>query len=318
MKTLEDSADKETRWVAAATFRSTKGPRYRVGEFNFDGNKVVKSEFLRPIFKLKTASGTPRRTIRKGLEKAREIYGAGGYFEFTGYPDSRRPIAGAREGADRRPGGADRQRDDADAGRRAVLRQPHHLRRQHHDARQRRSAARCGSSKAASFNTEALKFSVKRLNQLGYFKPLESGQGVDVQKTPSEKNKVDVTLKLEEQNRNQLTFGAGVSQFEGFFGQLSFQTANFLGRGEIADAVAAGRLAVGELLSSRSPSRSCSIATSPAASTCIGARFRYIDQFTQDVDRRQLTTGFPLAGFSRMFFTYSYERYAVSDLNPIY
>src|SRR6185295_3005382 len=23
----------------------------------------------------------------KGLEKAREVYGAGGYFEFTGYPD---------------------------------------------------------------------------------------------------------------------------------------------------------------------------------------------------------------------------------------
>ena len=43
---------------------------------------------------------------------------------------------------------------------------------------------------------------------------------------------MDVTLKLEEQNRNQLTFGAGVSQFEGFFGQLSFQTSNFLGRGE--------------------------------------------------------------------------------------
>ena len=82
------------------------------------------------------------------------------------------------------------------------------------------------------FNTEALKYSIKRLNQLGYFKPLEGGKDVDVQKTPSETNKVDVTLKLEEQNRNQLTFGAGVSQFEGFFGQLSFQTSNFMGRGE--------------------------------------------------------------------------------------
>ena len=49
---------------------------------------------------------------------------------------------------------------------------------------------------------------------------------------PNETNKVDVKLKLEEQNRNQLTFGAGVSEFEGVFGQLSFQTANFLGRGE--------------------------------------------------------------------------------------
>jgi outer membrane protein assembly factor BamA len=34
-------------------------------------------------------------------------------------------------------------------------------------------------------------------------------------------------MKLEEQNRNQLTFGAGVSQFEGFFGQLSFQDCQF-------------------------------------------------------------------------------------------
>src|SRR5258708_29965370 len=86
----------------------------------------------------------------------------------------------------------------------------------------------------APFNTEALKFSVKRLNQLGYFKALEGKPGeVDVQKIPdSVPPKVDVKLKLEEQNRNSLTFGAGVSEFEGVFGQLSFQTSNFLGRGE--------------------------------------------------------------------------------------
>ncbi len=84
---------------------------------------------------------------------------------------------------------------------------------------------------AGVFNTEALKFSIKRLNQLGYFKALE-GDAIQVEKTPDADNKVDVTLKFEEQNRNQLTFGAGVSQFDGFFGQLSFQTSNFLGRGE--------------------------------------------------------------------------------------
>jgi hypothetical protein len=27
------------------------------------------------------------KRIRKGLEKAREVYGTGGYFEFTGFPD---------------------------------------------------------------------------------------------------------------------------------------------------------------------------------------------------------------------------------------
>ena len=94
------------------------------------------------------------------------------------------------------------------------------------------------------FNTEALKSSIKLVNQLGYFKPLEGGKDVDVQKTPNETNKVDVRVKLEEQNRNQLTFGAGVSQYEGFFGQLSFQTSNFMGRGEsLTVSLQAGSLA---------------------------------------------------------------------------
>src|SRR5262249_4971030 len=68
------------------------------------------------------------------------------------------------------------------------------------------------------FNTDALKYSVRRLNQLGYFKPLESNEAIKVEKTPGADNQVDVSLKFEEQNRNQLTFGAGVSQYEGFFG----------------------------------------------------------------------------------------------------
>ena len=96
------------------------------------------------------------------------------------------------------------------------------------------------------FNTEALKFSIKRLNQLGYFKQLEGGKDLSVDKTPGVDNKVDVKLKLEEQNRNQLTFGAGVSQYEGFFGQMMFQTSNFMGRGETL-SLSARRVAGEEL-----------------------------------------------------------------------
>jgi outer membrane protein insertion porin family len=43
---------------------------------------------------------------------------------------------------------------------------------------------------------------------------------------------MDVTFKIEEQNRNQFTFGAGVSGIEGTFVNASFQTTNFLGAGE--------------------------------------------------------------------------------------
>jgi outer membrane protein insertion porin family len=82
------------------------------------------------------------------------------------------------------------------------------------------------------FNTEALKHSVRGSISSATSSRSRSADSHGRRQDPQHRNKVDVTLKLEEQNRNQLTFGAGVSQFEGFFGQLSFQTANFMGRGE--------------------------------------------------------------------------------------
>src|SRR5205823_3094770 len=170
----------------------------------------------------------------------------------------------------------------------------------------------------APFNTEALKFSIKRLNQLGYFKALEGGKDVNVEKTPGETNKVDVKLKLEEQNRNQLTFGAGVSEFEGVFGQLSFQTANFLGRGE--------SLTVSLQSGSRAQTYSVGF-TEPFMfdrNMTLGAQVfrtdvRYIGQFTQRSTGGVLTLGFPLGrGFTRMFTNYSYQRVRVSEISELY
>ena len=45
------------------------------------------------------------------------------------------------------------------------------------------------------FNSEALKMSLRRLNQLGYFKPIEDQKGIQVDKTPNEAGKVDLTLE---------------------------------------------------------------------------------------------------------------------------
>ena len=127
LQVLEDSTDKKTRWIELR-IPVTEGPRYRVGNFDFAGNTVVKTEALRPLFKLKKGEYYSQKKIRKGLEKAQEVYGAGGYLEFTGFPDykfrdepepgraGRRPQAlGRRPRRSRRP--ADRRRHDAAAGR---------------------------------------------------------------------------------------------------------------------------------------------------------------------------------------------------------
>ena len=79
---------------------------------------------------------------------------------------------------------------------------------------------------------EAFKKSIVKISQLGYFK-----LGEDPAFVPDNTKKtVDVTVKGEENSRNELNFGAGYSGFDGFFGQFSFATRNFLGRGETISA----------------------------------------------------------------------------------
>ena len=84
----------------------------------------------------------------------------------------------------------------------------------------------------AVMNMEAVKKSVQKIQQLGYFKMGEE-PGFSVRE---DDKKVDVVIKGQETSRNEVQFGAGYSGFDGFFGQFSFQTRNFLGRGEVIGA----------------------------------------------------------------------------------
>jgi outer membrane protein insertion porin family len=165
------------------------------------------------------------------------------------------------------------------------------------------------------FNTEALKYSVRRLNQLGYFAQLEGNEkDTKVDKVPDRENAVDVTVRLQEQNRNQLTFGAGVSQYEGVFGQLAFQTANFMGRGE--------SLTVQMTAGDRSQNYQLAFTRPFLFDRNITAGFDvhkrsldYIGYYTQKSSGANLIFGFRVADFSQMYMNYSYESIRISDLN---
>ena len=323
---VSTASDNKTRTVDLR-IPVTEGTRYRVGDFSFDGNTVVKSDDLRPMFKVATGSFYSEKDIRKGLEKAREVYGAGGYFEFTGYPDYKfRDQANPAE-----PETPDALKAEApapagppvvDVVMRMQEGKQYFVNRitftgntTTHDNVIRREVRLVEDG---VFNTEALKFSVKRLNQLGYFKALEGTKDVDVQKTPGADNKVDVKLKLEEQNRNQLTFGAGVSEFEGFFGQMSFSTANFMGRGEsLTVSVQSGSRAQNYQLSFTEPFLFDRNITGGA--NLFRRDIRYVGQFTQETLGGVLSFGFPVGrGFTRMFTNYSYEKVRVTEISDVY
>ena len=71
LRYIEDSRDKTTRWIDLR-IPISEGERYRVASLDFDGNKVVKPEALRALFKLKPGDWYSDKVIRKGMEKARK------------------------------------------------------------------------------------------------------------------------------------------------------------------------------------------------------------------------------------------------------
>jgi outer membrane protein insertion porin family len=81
------------------------------------------------------------------------------------------------------------------------------------------------------YNQRYLEFSVLRLNQLGFFDPVDKDKDVDF-KQDEENGMVDVTVKVAEKGRQQISFNGGLSGIGGSFFGLEYSTNNLFGRGE--------------------------------------------------------------------------------------
>lgn len=91
-------------------------------------------------------------------------------------------------------------------------------------------------------NMAALRNSLRKVNQLGYFK-LDEDDPVEFANFDREEKTVDLNIQGEESDRTELQFGGGWSEIDGFFGQFALRTQNFLGRGEtLAASVQTGRI----------------------------------------------------------------------------
>ena len=324
---IEDSEDGTTRWVRLRV-PVDEGPRFRIGDISVEGNKLVTDEGFVTLFKLKPGDWYSHKKFMKGREKAQEVYGGAGYMEFQAYPDfpelteaaaapaAADPAAPATPKPPMPPG-----TDVTDLVVRVEEGPQYFVNRITFvgNTTTRDSVIRRDLRvyEAGVFNTEGLKQSIRRINQLGYFKPIEGNEGVNIEKAPGTDNKVDVTLRVEEQNRNQLTFGAGVSQFEGFFGNLAFQTANFMGRGEtLSISLQQGSRAKNYQIAFSEPYLFDRPIT--AGIDIFLREIRYIGQFTQASRGMNTVWGFPLANFTRTFIGYSYEDTEVKDVDPFF
>ena len=301
IRTLEDSADGETRWIALDV-PLTEGEQYRVGAFTVEGATSVPTDYLASLFNVRRGDVYSEKEIREGLNKARELYGALGRFEFTAYPDLD-PKAGGSEGS------IVNVTLRVNEGPRYTINRITFV--GNTTTRDQVIRRELRVYEGSVFNSEALKLSIRRLNQLGYFKPLEEQKGVQVDKTPNEPEKVDLTLKLEEQNRNQLSFGAGVSQYYGLFLNASYATTNFLGKGEtLSIAVETGSRSNSYQASLTEPyvfDRPISVGASVFSRKSDIYLYSSKPEYSEVREGATVTFGIPVRSFSRLFSGYTYE-----------
>jgi outer membrane protein insertion porin family len=284
----------------------TEGEQYRMGELKFEGLTVLKEPFVRTYFKMKEGDVYNDSRFKKAYEKLRDIYGSLGYFQWTGAtqrkPDSERKVVDitVRMEEDKQYFLGRINFTGNDSTRDKVIRREIYM------------------NEGEVFNTEALKMSIKRINQLGYFKQMESAPDI----RPSERadNQVDVTFKVEEQNRNQFTFGGGYSGYEGAFLNASFSTSNFLGAGETFQIyIQSGKRSKNYSLSISEPyflDRPITAGADIFRRKITYYSYYNVAGYTQESTGLSLVTGFMVGKWSRAFLNYTYEVIKLSDAEP--
>ena len=319
---IRTSEDGETRWIRLR-IPVDEGQKYTVGTFELTGESTLNLEAIRGLFEIQEGDVYSNEKIREGLDRAKEVYGAYGFWQWSFDPlltprgidpETGRPIG------DELPEPIMDISIRMDEGEQfTVNRITFTGNTTTHDSVIRREMR---VAEGGVYNAEALKESIRRLNQLGYFQPInmetpEGQEATEVTPTPGADDQVDIRLKFEEQNRNQITFGAGVSQFDGFFGQLSFQTSNFLGRGEtVGVSLQKGSLAEQYQLSFSEPylfDRPITV-----GADVFSREYAFPFQYTQKASGSNWVFGFPVADYTRGFMTYSYQQVSIKDVNPLY
>ncbi|MBP7587351.1 MAG: outer membrane protein assembly factor BamA [Thermoanaerobaculia bacterium] len=195
-----------------------EGRRFKLGEIKIEGNQVFNEAFLAAQFSRPRGGWLRSSMVTKGTEAVQDAYKNYGHI-FANIDlqlvERENDIADIdikiTEGDQYRVGrmefeGNTRTRDK-------VLRREFRI------------------QEGTLLNMGAIKGSLFKVNQLGYFK-LNETDPITFENFDTEKKTVDVKVKGDESDRTELQVGAGWSETYGFFGQLSVRTQNFLGRGE--------------------------------------------------------------------------------------
>jgi outer membrane protein insertion porin family len=250
------------------TIPITEGKVYRIGELKVEGNSIFSEQVIRNVIGLKQGDIANGERIGKSLyEDLKKLYGSQGFIQYTAEPEPE-----FKDNPSNPNEGVVDFTISIDEGKQFTLRRLEFLGNTFtRDNVLRREVI---LNEGDIYSQSAFEYSVLRLNQLGYFEPIDKDKDVDF-RTDDDLGQVDVNLKVAERGRQQISFNGGLSGIGGSFFGLDYSTNNLLGRGEtLSISLAAGN-------------RQRSL------------QFSFTEPYFRD---RPITVGFSLFAFTQKFF----------------
>ena len=203
-----------------------EGKVYRLGEFKVEGNSIFSEAQIRAVIGLNKGDIADGEKVSKGLfENLKKFYGQQGFIEYTA-----EPVPTFKDNPQNPNEGIVDFTVGIEEGKQFTLRRLEFVGNTFtRDNVLRREVL---INEGDIYNDAYWEYSVVKLNQLGYFNPIDKDKDVD-RRTNDEEATVDLSLKVSERGRQQISFNGGISGIGGSFFGLEYSTNNLLGRGEV-------------------------------------------------------------------------------------
>ena len=245
-----------------------EGKVYRLGEFKVEGNSIFSEDQIRAVIGLNKGDIANGEKVSKGLfENLKKFYGQQGFIEYTA-----EPVPTFKDNPQNPNEGIVDFTVTIEEGKQFTLRRLEFVGNTFtRDNVLRREVL---INEGDIYNDAYWEYSIVKLNQSGYFNPIDKDKDVD-RRTNDEEATVDLSLKVSERGRQQISFNGGISGIGGSFFGLEYSTNNLLGRGEVLSFV----LAAGNRQRS--------------------FQFSFTEPYIRD---RPISAGFSVFAFSQKFF----------------
>jgi outer membrane protein insertion porin family len=201
-----------------------EGRQYRAGEIKVEDNTELTADEIKAVVGLKSGDVVKGYSVvQKGLDNLKKVYGSRGYIQFnSGFvPDFK------DDPADTAKGIVDIT-FSVEEGKQYTLRRLEFIGNTFtRDNVLRREVL---LNEGERYNEQLWDLSILRLNQLGYFNQVKKEDATI--NTNEKEGQVDLTMKVEEKGRQQISFTGGLSGIGGSYIGINYSTNNLLGYGE--------------------------------------------------------------------------------------